>query len=464
MLASAGLPAREFTMIRLFGGLSFGPTAPQPVEIVPRKVAMLFAALALAGQRGIRREQLCALFWHDRPEPQARGSLRQGLSAVRRALAELGGEMALTGDATLVRLAGPAAAIDLWQFDHLTERGNPESLVAAADLYAGDVLAGGGGPEPFEQWVQPLQRAYRKKALQLAETLSGAAGPSGGSEAGACERLAERLLAEDCAAEEAHRALIRLHMRMGHPNRARRQFELCREALHRELGVLPEEETSALLADDQARRADAGSLPPTDQTPARRTSIAVLPFRNLNADPSDDYFVDGIVEEVIAALSRVRGLMVIGRNSSFSFRKTDRDARQIAADLGVRYILVGSARKAGSRVRVTAELIDGADGGNVWADRFDGDVADVFALQDSLTEAIVGAILPSIRASEIEARGASAPTASMPTTASCGPCRRCGRTRRIPPRRPSTYWSARSRRIRATLSQDRSPPGFTSST
>ena len=123
-------------MIRLFGGLSFGPAPPQQGEFAPRKVAMLFVALALAGPRGMRREQLCALFWQDRPELQARSSLRQGLTALRRALAELDGEIKLDSDATFVRLAGPTEAVDLWQFEHLTGQSDPEALTAAADLYA----------------------------------------------------------------------------------------------------------------------------------------------------------------------------------------------------------------------------------------------------------------------------------------------------------------------------------------
>jgi len=136
-------------MVRLFGGLSFEPASLQRVELAPRRVALLFAALALAGPRGMRREQLCALFWQDRPEPQARSSLRQCLTALRRALAELGGGIKLDSDATLARLAGPTDALDIWQFDHLTGSGDPGSLATAADLYAGDVLAGTSGPEPL---------------------------------------------------------------------------------------------------------------------------------------------------------------------------------------------------------------------------------------------------------------------------------------------------------------------------
>ncbi len=150
-----------------------------------------------------------------------------------------------------------------------------------------------------------------------------------------------------------------------------------------------------------AKEGSRVGVPPSAQPP-RSTSIVVLPFRNLSADQAEDYFVDSIVEELIAALSRVRGLMVIGRNSSFFFRSSGDGPTVITQELGVRYALVGSVRKSGSRVRVTIELIDGPTGANVWADRFNEDVADIFDLQDNLTVAIVGALLPSLRASEIE--------------------------------------------------------------
>jgi adenylate cyclase len=133
-----------------------------------------------------------------------------------------------------------------------------------------------------------------------------------------------------------------------------------------------------------------------------KPSIAVLPFANLSNDRDQDFFSDGIVEEIIAALSRFRTLFVIARNSTFAYRGAAKDVRHIARELGVRYILEGSVRRSGRRVRVATELIDGADGSHIWADRFDSEADDIFDLQDRLTEAIVGAIQPSIRSSEIE--------------------------------------------------------------
>ena len=133
-----------------------------------------------------------------------------------------------------------------------------------------------------------------------------------------------------------------------------------------------------------------------------KPSIAVLPFENMSHDPEQDYFANGVVEEIIAALSRIRSLFVIARNSTFAYKGVNKDVRQIARELGVRYVLEGSVRKSGQRVRVTAELIDGSDGSHIWADRYEGQIEDIFDLQDQLTEAIVGALEQSIRSSEIE--------------------------------------------------------------
>lgn len=132
-----------------------------------------------------------------------------------------------------------------------------------------------------------------------------------------------------------------------------------------------------------------------------KPSIAVLPFTNLSGDPEQEYFADGLVEDIITGLSRVRSFFVIARNSSFTYKGRAVDVRQISRELGVRYVLEGSIRKAGSRVRIAGQLIDATTGHHVWADRFDGDMSDIFDLQDQVTESVVGAVEPSIRLEEI---------------------------------------------------------------
>ena len=133
-----------------------------------------------------------------------------------------------------------------------------------------------------------------------------------------------------------------------------------------------------------------------------KPSIAVLPFQNLSGDPEQEFFADGMVEDIITALSRFKLLFVIARNSSFTYKGRAVDIKQVGRELGVRYVLEGSVRKAGSRVRITGQLIDATTGAHLWADRFDGALDDIFALQDSVTQLVVGAISPELDRAEIE--------------------------------------------------------------
>jgi adenylate cyclase len=131
-----------------------------------------------------------------------------------------------------------------------------------------------------------------------------------------------------------------------------------------------------------------------------KPSIAVLPFQNMSGDPEQEYFADGIVEEVITALSRIRWLFVIARNSSFTYKGRTVDIKQVGRELGVRYVLEGSVRKGGNRVRITAQLIDAIAGTHVWADRYDRDLSDIFAVQDEITASVAGAIEPAVAEAE----------------------------------------------------------------
>jgi len=143
-----------------------------------------------------------------------------------------------------------------------------------------------------------------------------------------------------------------------------------------------------------------------------RPSIAVLPFTNMSDDPQQDYFADGMVEEIITALSRLRWLFVIARNSSFAYKGRAVDVKQVGRELGVRYVLEGSVRKSANRVRITGQLIDASTGAHLWADRFDGAIEDIFDLQDQLAVSVVGAIAPKMEQAEIE-RARRKPTANL---------------------------------------------------
>ena len=143
-----------------------------------------------------------------------------------------------------------------------------------------------------------------------------------------------------------------------------------------------------------------------------KPSIAVLPFQNMSGDPEQEYFADGMVEEIITALSRFHWFFVIARNSTFTYKDRAVDVKRVAQDLGVRYVLEGSVRKAGQTVRITGQLIDAATGAHLWADRFDGDVANVFELQDKVAINVVIAIEPRLKAAEIE-RAKRKPTENL---------------------------------------------------
>jgi TolB-like protein len=168
------------------------------------------------------------------------------------------------------------------------------------------------------------------------------------------------------------------------------------------------------IAEPAARATASGIV--ADATPELalpdKPSIAVMPFENMSGDREQDYFADGITEDIITALSRMRWLFVIARNSTFTYKGRNVDLKQVGRDLGVRYVLEGSVRKAGNRVRITGQLVDATTGAHLWADRFDGELTYVFDLQDQVTVSVVSAISPMLEEAEIE-RAKRKPTENL---------------------------------------------------
>jgi adenylate cyclase len=170
-------------------------------------------------------------------------------------------------------------------------------------------------------------------------------------------------------------------------------------------------EAFVLRLDDETAGSSSTKTPAAPSLPDK-PSVAVLPFQNMSGDPEQEYFADGIVEEIITGLSRIPSFHVIARNSSFAFKGKSPDVRQVGKELGVRYILEGSVRKAAARVRITGQLIDALTGAHLWADRFEGNLTDIFELQDKVTVSVVAAIEPKIRMAEIE-RALRKPTQNL---------------------------------------------------
>ena len=156
-----------------------------------------------------------------------------------------------------------------------------------------------------------------------------------------------------------------------------------------------------------------GLMPPQQPLPDK-PSIAVLPFQNMSGDPEQEYFADGMVEEIITALSRIRWLFVIARNSSFTYKGQAVDVKQVGRELGVHYVLEGSIRRGGNRVRIAAQLIEAQAGTHLWAEHFDGSLGDIFDLQDQVATSVAGVIEPALQAAEIR-RSAARPTADLTT-------------------------------------------------
>jgi len=186
------------------------------------------------------------------------------------------------------------------------------------------------------------------------------------------------------------------------------QIAALRRALGEEPGAVRWIETlprrgyrfvGSVVAPNEAVLATPARAEPAPQL-SDRPSIAVLPFQNMSEAPDQDYFADGMVEEIITALSRIRWLLVIARNSSFTYEGRAVDVRQVGKELGVSYVLEGSVRRVGNRVRITAQLLDATSGAHLWADRFDGSMDDVFELQDNVASAVAGVIEPTLEREE----------------------------------------------------------------
>jgi TolB-like protein/Tfp pilus assembly protein PilF len=396
--------------LRVLGGLDLTAAADAPAPEVTRQTRLLLACLAVAGPKGLSRAELCALFWPDRPSALARNSLRQGLAAIRKMLRGDATAMSVQSDLEILKLSATAEAIDVAAFRQGLHDGDRDGMIAAASAYGGELLAGVEIPEDVEQFITSHRRSLNDQAQQLAERLSKVKGADEES-LNAAQALADRLLRSDPASEEAHRALIHSHLRRGRTNAALRQFEQCKEALRRELRAEPDSETRRLFdsihsSERGAFKSEEGTQQAGGPADANSTgpypSIAIMPFDNLG-DASDAYFVDGVVEEIGSTLSRIRDFFVIARQSTFTFKGRFVDAREVGRALGVAYLVEGTARRDGDRLRISVQLVDAVTLTQLWSDRYEGANTEIFAYQDRIAAQVAGALNPAIRRAEIEA-------------------------------------------------------------
>jgi TolB-like protein len=366
------------------------------VELRAAKDRALLAFLAVAPGKSQSRDRLAGLLWSEHDGRQARDSLKQALMRLRRALVS-GGEPVLQADRQSVSLDRSAIDVDAAKLQRLAGESALDSLVQATALYRGpfldDLVV---SDRSFEEWqLMERQRLRELCERALARVMTDALSAKSLSVAA---EAAKQMLTLDPLNEQGYRTLMLVH---ADEAQALRLYETLRERLHRELGIQPEPATGELYDAIRRRRAGtaatepAGNPSPTnvlkeqvDSALAAKPSIAVLPFSNLSGDPAQQYFSDGITEDIVTELSRFRTLFVIAPNSSFQYRGNAPDATVIGRELGVRYLADGSVRRAGDRLRISARLIDATSGAHVWADHFDRDAADILAVQDDIARAI----------------------------------------------------------------------------
>ena len=378
-----------------------------------RKAQAILAYLALAPDHTVPRARLVHLLWSERGEDQAKSSLRQALTALRKGLREAAPDATepLVSVRETLALAAEQVDVDAVRFARLAQSSDIADLQAADALYRGDLLDGFALAElPFQEWLERERERLRELAFCVLQSLAAQHEELGAFEAAI--EVARRAVAFDPLRESAHRTLMRLFDTSGQSGQALRQYESCSDILLRDLGVRPDAETERLYEGIRVRRgpAPAANLvpaAPADTAPAvialpDKPSIAVLPFKNMGGNPGEDFFADGMAEDILTALSKFRWFFVIARDSSFHYRGVDVDERQAGAELGVRYVLTGSVRRAGKRVRISARLIDGPDGHHIWAENYDRDMEDVFEVQDEITQCIVTAVAPQFLNAEIK--------------------------------------------------------------
>ncbi len=383
--------------IKLLGGYAVLDDRAGDVAPSARKAQASLAYLALSAGHWHGRGRLAGLLWSDRQEAQSRNSLRQALASIRNLGESLGIDLIAT-DGDRVQLRDGVAEADAVAFRKLSA----EDPIAATGLYAGDLLDGFTAPDAvFQDWLAGERAALREIACETFERAVAQAENQGDWRKAV--ELAKRLVVLDPYRESGHRRLMELHAAAGDRAEAIRQYRACERLLRDELDIVPAEKTMNLL---EKIRGGGGAADPGEAAPALhpplpdRPSIAVLASDNRSEEPEHMFFGDGMAEDIIAGLSKFRSLFVIARNSSFTYKGRAVDMRQVARELGVRYVLEGSIRKGGDRIRVTAQLIDAPAGNPIWSERYDRRLEDIFALQDEITETLVGAIAPEIDQAE----------------------------------------------------------------
>jgi TolB-like protein/DNA-binding SARP family transcriptional activator len=380
------------TSLFMIGNMKLVEPSGGLISLRARKTRAILAILALAGGERVLRSRLAGLLWDQSNDARARMSLRHALSELN----------------SLVNGRIPG----LIEIEREAARLNTEKCwvdVDAPGEHLDQLLQDLDGISPaFDGWLASQRLDFRERQrLSLEEELRQLA--EGDAAPGLQAAVARRLVNFDPTHEDAVRHLMTAFANMGDRAQAIREYERFRQGLRDQLGLSPSKETVKVY--DAIRRAPSGAEEPRPHYPdtshavapeqGSQPSIAVLPFRNLSVEAGHDYAAEGLVEDLIESLSHVPGFFVISRLSTLAFRGQHRLPREIGEVLDVRYIISGSMRVAGDRLRLTVELTDTQSGAVLWSSKLDERFFDMFEVQGRLAEAIVARVAPHLRFAEV---------------------------------------------------------------
>ena len=379
--------------LKVLGHFSLTDPFGRHCPVSTKKNRALLAILALSQTGFTTRERLCGLLWGDRGEEQARSSLRQTLAVLRKELGALSGFLKTEDDR--VGLDQQNLNIDVSEFFSCARSDDLSILARAADLHRGELLADLSLKEDaFENWLSAERRRVFDTATLVYERLSSNGNPA------TCVAYAKKLVGLDPLREASQRALIGAYNAAGERGLALQQYEECKKLLATEFNVTPAAETlelRSLILGSQSVLTESAQVDEisTSRATADRPSIAVLPFTNLSADPEQQYFADGVSEDVITALTRFKSLAVVARNTSFRYRG-DVDVSNAGQKLGAHFVVAGSIRRIGVNLRISAQLIEAKTAKQIWAEIFNAPEADLFKIQDDLVQTIAGTLVGRI--------------------------------------------------------------------
>ena len=432
--------------VRLLGRLEVRSCEGAEIAVPGRMAQAFLGYLAAHSELAEGRETLAGLFWGDRFRDQARHSLRQTVLVLRKAFEDAGAQ-ALAADAHSVALDPAVVTVDVQRFRALAASEQRADLDEACALYRGELLADVSvRADGFTTWLDREREQLRQLAADAFMRLARLEAAEGAHDAAIA--AATRALAIEPALEDCHRELMRLYRLQGNRSAALRQYQACVEALRRELDVDPDPATVRLADEIRAARdtppptATGGSTQPAQPSqwrtwlPSRRwrrlspylagglllllgaiggvalltgvervresarqermlfplpaqPSIVVLPFKNLNRDPAYQVMVDGMTEEITAALSMVSEMFVIARTTALTYRDRAVDVREVAEELGIRYVLDGAVQVEEDRLRVLVELVDAIENRQVWTHRYEREMTSLFEINDDITLEVV---------------------------------------------------------------------------